>query len=355
MSNDNKKIAITKKGYDVLRIIEINSDHEKCSFKIVPMVENRKLKITATRMFSLPEEVSFDKNSIIELTYHKREGLHQPKIHIKMIDRENSKLITYIDLPLKEVTSPNIKVKIPAPLLQITIPDGALHKKYKPGKDKKEFDIGNNNVVEIFIMNNLNDIPSCMHDFPFIFNALFENNINFFTNGIYRDNIEEKIFNEIGYDGEKCEMLGSQITTDMAIWVKNIYDDKIKSNQVELNFIENKYYIPLMAGRPCYIGNQKSLTYIRDLYFNTMFSDKTILKYSEWFKSQIFDFNRYLFHYYYEYYKICMYYDKIDNHKNEVAYKSSKDMQKFSEKMKNKSYEEVIQYINSDEFKNNTN
>ena len=31
----NKKIAVVKNGYDVMRIIEMNSDNENCELKIV--------------------------------------------------------------------------------------------------------------------------------------------------------------------------------------------------------------------------------------------------------------------------------------------------------------------------------
>ena len=82
-----KKIAITKNGYIILKIIEMNSNHDKCSFKIIPMVDNKYLKITATKMFSFPEEIIFDNTKQIELTYHKKSKLYEPKIHIKMIDK----------------------------------------------------------------------------------------------------------------------------------------------------------------------------------------------------------------------------------------------------------------------------
>lgn len=47
-----RKIAIIKNGYDILRIREINSNEEKCEFKICIMAEQNNVKILYNKLFS---------------------------------------------------------------------------------------------------------------------------------------------------------------------------------------------------------------------------------------------------------------------------------------------------------------
>ena len=51
MNNNNKRIAITKNGYDILRIIDFSNDGNNCDFKICPMIDSKKVDIYSRRLF----------------------------------------------------------------------------------------------------------------------------------------------------------------------------------------------------------------------------------------------------------------------------------------------------------------
>lgn len=301
-----RKIAITKNGYDILRIIEFESNKDRCSFKIIPMVDNKDLKITATRMYELPEEVSFDINKRIELTYHKKDKLNSSKVHIKMIDKDNN--VVFKTLPLKEIISPSVRVKIPVPLLKIVVPDNVLVKKYKKSEDKKEFDIGSNNIIEIYLINDIRDIDSFYRDFPRVFTVLFDNSFEFFTTGISDNRNGNRVFDEIGYKDSKMVMFGAQVNEEMAIWVNNVYDKNISNKKLELNFIENKYFLPIVINRVMYQNNYRMLLYDYDLYNNVMFSNEAKVRYKKWFISMTEEFYRFHYDHMDGYERICRWY-----------------------------------------------
>ncbi len=288
-----KKILITKNGYEILKIIEMNSNHDKCSFKIIPMVDNNDLKITATKMFSNPEEIEFDSSKNIELTYHKKTKLYEPKIHIKMIDKITGE-ITYKTLPLKRIIEPNINTIIPIPLLQIIIPDNIVMKKYINDKEYKEFDIGDNNIIEIFLTNNMTSIRKFMYDLPTIANVLFNDSFELFTSGECLARNLSRTFDEIGYYGVKTVMFGSNVTKDIGIWIVNVYDKNINNNKLEVNFIENEFYLPITINRWILINNQKMKLYLRDLDNNVLLSSEARIKYLKLFESSIMKYQNYV-------------------------------------------------------------
>lgn len=61
-----RKIAIIKNGYDILRIREINSDEEKCEFKICIMAEQKNVKILYNKLFS-EKKLNLTKMNIMKL------------------------------------------------------------------------------------------------------------------------------------------------------------------------------------------------------------------------------------------------------------------------------------------------
>ena len=83
------KIAITKNGYDILRIVQGKTTEEHCEFKIIPMVEPKDTRIFYMKLFSEPEEFKFDKEFKFEITYHIANEKEPAKIHIKIDNKEN--------------------------------------------------------------------------------------------------------------------------------------------------------------------------------------------------------------------------------------------------------------------------
>mgnify|MGYP006971535550 CR=1 FL=1 len=82
------KIAITKNGYDILRIVQGKTTEEHCEFKIIPMVEPNETRIFYMQLFSEPKEFKFDKEFKFEITYHIANEKEPAKIHIKIDNKE---------------------------------------------------------------------------------------------------------------------------------------------------------------------------------------------------------------------------------------------------------------------------
>lgn len=75
----NKKIAIIKDGYDIMRIIEGNSDGEKCDFKICFMNGDSNFDIYYMKLFSKAKKLEFDKKKNGRLHIIKLLQLNQQK------------------------------------------------------------------------------------------------------------------------------------------------------------------------------------------------------------------------------------------------------------------------------------
>lgn len=146
-----KTIVITKNYYKVLEIIEFNSDKYKSEFKIVPMIYSNKFRIFYLKMFSLKKEIKFDTSKYIEITYHKAKMGLNTKIQLKIIDKNNNNIVEYIPLPLERLIDPNVNTEIPIPLLMIIVPDNVLKEPYVHKNKYVKFEMGNNNIFEIFM------------------------------------------------------------------------------------------------------------------------------------------------------------------------------------------------------------
>lgn len=246
-----KKIVITKNEYKVIEIVESNSNNDTCEFKIVPQMDSDKFRAFYLKMFSLKKEIKFDTNNYVEITYHKAQGNLNTKIQIKVLDKETKKVILdYIPLPLENLVDPNYNTEIPIPLLKITVPDKVLSVPYVHKSKYERFEMGDNNIFEIFMTKNGFDFQHFVNCYPLFFNNLIDDSFEFFTSTVYRDYNSICVFNEIGYTGTKDFAIGkSDVTNDIGIFAIGVFDPRIKFEKMTMLFVENKFYLAVLTNR----------------------------------------------------------------------------------------------------------
>lgn len=295
MGCDNiKKVVITKNGFDVLKIIEMNSDKQNCAFKIVPLIDLTKLKITTMKMFSLCENIEFDSSKTVEITYHKSDYIHDTKIHIKMIDKQNNENVTYKTLPLNRLIDPNVNTEIPIPLLKITIPNDVLINRHESNNRYVEFDMEENNLLEIFMTRKDFINENFIEKFPEAFDVLTGDSFEFFTSGVFRGYNLDCTLNESFVKNEpKNFMVGANITNDIGMMLLKIFDLKINSLFANFLFIENEFYLPICVYRLSGRSINRQNVYESDLENNKTITEEEKKKIKYRIEKQIKKFVRY--------------------------------------------------------------
>ncbi len=308
-----KKIAITKNGYDVLRIIELNSDKDKCAFKIVPKIDLDKLNIKCMRMFSLYQSIEFDPSKIVEITYHKNDGIHGTKIHIKMIDKNNKDDVLYKTLPLERLIDPDVNTEIPIPLLKIIVPNSTLTNKYQESSKYVRFDMENNNIFEIFMTKKDFIYEDLLEKFPNVNMVIMGDSLEFFTSGVFRGyNLQCTLNESVVTNKPKNLLVAANITDDIGLLVLKAFDPGIKEAKACMLFIENEFYLPISINRITINSGKRQLIYEEDLDNNTKLTKEEKEKYKYRFEKQIKKFNKFRSSHNEEYLKIVDYINKLD-------------------------------------------
>ena len=307
-----KKIVITKNNFKVMEIVEANTDKEKCEFKIVPMIENNKFKIYYQKMFSVKKEFEFDHTKYIEIIYHKAMLGLNTKIQLKIFNKEDKSLVCHEQLPLERLMDPDVKTEIPIPLLKIIFPDEILSIPYTQRSKYVRFEMGNNNIYELFMTKKDFIYSNFFDKYNTIAMTMMDDSFELFTSGIATGYNANCTFYESHISKEpKQMMVGSNITDDIGLVCISIFDPRIKFHEMKLLFIENEFYLNMVANRIAVFGDgPKKLIYEFDseklhgeekekFLYNVQ---KNIKKYQKYAKSH-----------YLEYAKICDYYEKHEN------------------------------------------
>lgn len=269
-----KKIVIAQNGYDILRIIEMNSDKDKCSFKIVPMIDNNKFEINYEKLYSIPQKMEFNEEKKIEITYHKSDGIHVPKIHIKMINKETN-ISEYLTIPLERIIEPDVNSRFPIPLLTISIPKG-ISNKHINKKDKYNiFDVGNNNLVEVFLVNKNFVGSNFFENLIHISGTLFFSSFEIFTCGIMRaTNIGNALNESHKNKGPVDFMMSSNISDDMGILLVMLNDINFNSKKLQLSFIENEFFLAHSINRKLLVDKELVSLYEYDIDNSTLSNEE---------------------------------------------------------------------------------
>ena len=306
-----RKIAIIKNGFDILRIIEGNCDGDKCDFKIVPMVDIECIRIFCMRIFSDAEEVIFDRNRKFELSYHKATISKPTKIHIKSISKDDPNDIIYKTLPLDNLIDPNIHTEFPIPLLKITLSDSVLTKKYKTDiKNHKVFDIGDSNILEIFMTKSHFMDTNFYEKWGVIRHTMILNSIEFYASQSTRYMGYNYWLVEYGRKHFEQEVnMSSDINDDIGLTINRINtlnNSVISEGKMDFLFIENSLYLAFLAFQRIKKENMIEPQYAYKLCLNNnlMFSKDEINKWNYRFGREEDKLKTYIKSHYEEYKRI---------------------------------------------------
>lgn len=271
------KIAITKNGYDVLRIIEGKSDGEKCEFKIVPRISPTKIRIFYMKLFSKIEFFSFDQSQQLEITYHKSTPTKPAKIHLKLTNPQDE--ISYETLPLTEIIDPNIHTEFPIPLFKIIIPDDVLDKKFTSKKDYKVFEVKDNNEIEIFMTRRDFINEDFYNKWPHLSMALMDNCFEYFTTGalpFLDKNANMALYNSEKEESEQTIGSGTNVTDDIGIFIVTMKNNFLSTKTLDFLFIENKVYLGFAAGTRIWQENKGMVPFYKaDLEYKDLSLEET--------------------------------------------------------------------------------
>lgn len=250
------KVAITKNGYDVLRIIEGKKEDEKCEFKIIPRIPAIKVRIFYMKLFSKVEYFSFDNSKKIEITYHKSTPTQPAKIHLKLTN--SKKEIEYKTLPLTKIINPNIHTEFPIPLFKIIIPEEALCEKFDSKKDYKICEINENNEIEIFMTKRDFINEDFYNNWPYMCMSLFDNCFEYFATGalpFLSKNANMTLYNSKKENSSQAFAVATDISEDIGILMITMKNNFITTKTLDFLFIENEVYLGFAAGTR--IGQEK--------------------------------------------------------------------------------------------------
>jgi hypothetical protein len=249
-----EKIAITKNGKDICRIIPINPNNGEYDFKMA--FHNNEFDIVIYKL--LEKKPLFCKiyDSIDwEITYHRKTEKDQTKIHLKHkpVDKPeqffDSEHEEYITLPLEKLLEPIVNTLFPIPLMKIEITDCETAKDMKYKKGKHIIDLQDSNILEIFLFHQSYDYEKFMHEWPGISLNVLTMPFEFFgTNNL--DSDHNKGLNIFSKNSEpRCAQFIVSINHDMKLIINLFRDSRINERlaKTRITFIENELSASIMS------------------------------------------------------------------------------------------------------------
>ena len=227
------KVAISKEGSDLLRIVPLRTDkNETYELKIIPLSERYFVK--AYKLFNGGLYKKLFNGNNMSITYHVSNKSNQTKIHV--IDNEKK----YVTLPIQELIDLNHNFDYPIPLLKMHIPSKESKQTYKKKVKHVPFDMGDNNYAEIYLMSSKSKIYSTFlgkqiieHLLSIPFEYLATNIMTIDPSKI------DFIQNGITDEGRKV-MVRFPMNNDIDLIIC-FYKSKIISSEETYTFIENTY------------------------------------------------------------------------------------------------------------------
>ncbi|WP_413853892.1 hypothetical protein [Candidatus Ruminimicrobium bovinum] len=158
-SKDNTyKIPIIKKGKDIGRFVLSKKTDGKYDIKIDFFKFSYKVQLY--KLFSnFPTIYTISKNISTDISYHPGINNKPITIHVKNKNAKSGEQ-KYITIGKENIVAPSINKDFPIPIFKLEIPDSIVSEaeEYIPnGRHKDVIDIGNNDVLEVFITANHED------------------------------------------------------------------------------------------------------------------------------------------------------------------------------------------------------
>jgi hypothetical protein len=149
--NDQSKIAITKNGKDLFRLIFVPAGEGKYDVKICCLGKPYIVDIYQHFAYR-PIRIDPIQSQEKEITYHHGQGKWPVLIHLKNTQTEEShqQYETVLSLGLN---APSTQAMFPQPLFKIEIPQSLVDfsSQYHPKKETAQIEIENNNVIEFYL------------------------------------------------------------------------------------------------------------------------------------------------------------------------------------------------------------
>ena len=276
-----RKLSIIKKGYDVLRIIEMGNGE----FKITNETGIKDFNVYAQELFLKPKYINFDKSQEWEISYHSSTDKEPAKIHLKK--RKNNE---YTTLPLTNLIDPDTNTEIPIPLFKVIIPDVALSKEYNydvnGDKEHVVIDIEDNNSIEIFLTSNLFVKNKHYSDkWKNMIDILISTDIRYYASKlndyVYMNDFYREMNNpDVTGSMNRLVCRGASITNNIGIMVSttNILD--LNTNKLVFLFIDNSEYLTFLANMKFIDPNTNQIMklYKYDLKDNSYFNNEETKK-----------------------------------------------------------------------------
>lgn len=225
------KVAITKNGYDIARIILFNNNNLYYEVKVTFFIDNYNIELLkAFHKKSVLTEVN---GKMTEITWHLSNDNQNNKIHLK-IDKKYHTLIEDNLLDLNE------QLYIPTPLIKFIFPDDMkLTKIYKPKDNHRSVDLNEDNIFELYLYHNdMNDEDFLLHRY-LMFEVYFPFEY-FITNSLHR--YDSKVRHLSTLKGGKIHSQPIfMISPNIHIYTSKYRDDYIKIDKMRVVIGENKY------------------------------------------------------------------------------------------------------------------
>ncbi len=247
---NNKKVAITKNGNDLLRIITSDKNTDSFEIKITPFTND--CRVNTVRLLSnevIIWDVPFNKT---EFTYHIKNERKNTKIHIKGEGEH------YYDLPWKDLVDLSYDFDFPVPLFKLMLPSNLKNKKYKKKKTHVPYDLKDYNIAEIYLMSNNSFIEGTPIKEEVMTQLMF-NSFEFYANNLFPNDKTKATFYEKDFkSGTQMGAVSFKINDRLSILVVFYTNDSIEHETY--TFIENSYAKEIMLLKHMYRRGLNRLT-----------------------------------------------------------------------------------------------
>lgn len=227
----DNKVAITKNGKDIIRIIPFNDNEDTFEIKISP--QSKECNIKALKLLDHTPLVAEIKSNQLEITYHIKNKNNDTKIHVKI---NNEK---YHDIPLNNLTNLSYNFDFPIPLIKLVLPFNSQSKSYKKKKAHIPFDLDIYNTAEIYLISNTSWVLKSDTILREVIQQLMTTSFEFYTNNKYpQDSIKSEFFNSKFMTGDKIGSVNFEVNKKLSILVIFYRREEDESKET-YTFIDN--------------------------------------------------------------------------------------------------------------------
>ncbi len=239
-------VKIKYKNFDLLKIIPFPAS-DAYDFKIDFSENSYELRLhnLGKKYFEVPSnDFHLEK---YEVTYHKKNEKNPAKFHLKSKGKQSR----YYNIPLRNILDPTISPEFPIPFIKVGISNKDNFKLYKYKKKYSVLDIGNNNVIEMYLVNVKFDLDLFIHKWD-VFDLIYTiAPMEYFVNGQLKNGFLIPKYNTL-YELNTFRIMKININEDIALLI-NAYTDNNIDGIKQKSFVsiyENGEYVKYLSLAP---------------------------------------------------------------------------------------------------------